>query len=370
MTCARLTEDVGMKTHQLSKKHMPKIAICAVSLDRTQGDLKRLMPAGTFSAPRGAMSGQGPWHLDQASAAVLIANAQNRSTNIVIDYEHQTLMSAQNGKPAPAAGWVDPKTLEWREDGLYGAVKWTAAAQAMVDADEYLYLSPVFPYDGSGTPLDLLQIALTNTPAIHGLDQRALAAARAALPFDIEHSQTETDEMDLKILLEALGLPEDTTEANAIKAVAALKTGNDQMAALRAELGLKDGEDAKPAIAALKAAPAVGVPQPVYDELKAQLAVLKASGEESERDRLIEEGVADGRIAGKATADWLRGQTVAVLKSHLADAAPLAALKGLQTAGKAPEKKATDGNGLNDADLAVCKQMGISPEDYAKANAS
>jgi phage I-like protein len=324
-----------------------KIAICAVSLDRTQGDLKRLMPAGTFSAPRGAMSGQGPWHLDQASAAVLIANAQNRSTNIVIDYEHQTLMSAQNGKPAPAAGWVDPKTLEWREDGLYGAVKWTAAAQAMVDADEYLYLSPVFPYDGSGTPLDLLQIALTNTPAIHGLDQRALAAARAALPFDIEHSQTETDEMDLKILLEALGLPEDTTEANAIKAVAALKTGNDQMAALRAELGLKDGEDAKPAIAALKAAPAVGVPQPVYDELKAQLAVLKASGE-----------------------DWLRGQTVAVLKSHLADAAPLAALKGLQTAGKAPEKKATDGNGLNDADLAVCKQMGISPEDYAKANAS
>ena len=370
MTCSRLTDDVGMKTHQLSKKHMPQIAICAVSLDRTQGDLKRLMPAGTFSAPRGAMSGQGPWHLDQQSATALIASARNRSTNIVIDYEHQTLMAAENGKPAPASGWVDPKTLEWREDGLYGVIKWTAAAKAMIDAEEYQYLSPVFPYDANGTPLDLLQIALTNTPAIHGLDQRALAAARAALPSNSDDSQPETDEMDLKILLEALGLPDDTTETNALKAVAALKAGNDQLAALRTELGLKDGDDAKPAIAALKASPAGSVPQPVYDELKSQLAALKASGEEGERDRLIEEGVADGRIAGKATADWLRSQPIAVLKSHMEDAAPLAALKGMQTAGKAPEKKATDGNGLNDADLAVCKQMGISPEEYAKANAS
>ena len=175
--------------------------------------------------------------------------------------------------------------------------------------------------------------------------------------------------MDLKKLLEALGLPDDTTEANAMKAVAALKAGSDQLAALRAELGLKDGDDAKPAIAALKAAPQGAVPVTVYNELKTQLAALKASGEEGERDRLIEEGVADGRIAGKATADWLRSQPIAVLKSHMEDAAPLAALKGMQTAGKAPEKKATDGNGLNDADLAVCKQMGISPEEYAKANA-
>ncbi|WP_215907512.1 phage protease [Thalassospira marina] len=347
---------------------MPKIAVCAVSLDRAQGDLKRLMPAGTFSAPRGAMSGQGPWHLDQQSATALIASARNRSTNIVIDYEHQTLMAAENGKPAPASGWVDPKTLEWREDGLYGVIKWTAAAKAMIDAEEYQYLSPVFPYDANGTPLDLLQIALTNTPAIHGLDQRALAAARAALPSDSEHSQPETDEMDLKILLEALGLPDDTTETNALKTVAALKAGNDQLAALRAELGLKDGDDAKPAIAALKATPAGSVPQPVYDELKTQLAALKASGEESERNRLIEDGMADGRIAGKATADWLRTQPIAVLKSHLADATPLAALKGMQSAGKEPDKKA-GAAGLSDNDLAVCKQMGISPEEYAKANA-
>ena len=358
----------------IAKHPGAQIAVCALSLAGADETPKRLLPSGSFSAPRGALSGSGPWTLDQASAAALIAVARNRSTDIVVDYEHQTLLSAQNGKPAPAAGWVDPATLEWRADGLYGVIKWTAAAKALIDGEEYRYLSPVFPYDDSGTPLDLLQIALTNTPALHELGQLALAAARSAYEAlssqnDGDDTQTESSEMDLKTLLEALGLPSETTEADALKALAALKTGTADLAALRAELGLKDGDDAKPAIAALKATPTGGVPQAVYDELKKQLAVLKASGEESERDRLIEEGMADGRIAGKATADWLRAQPIAVLKSHLKDAAPLAALSGLQSAGKQPDKKPDNDGGLSDADLAVCKQMGLDPKDYAKANA-
>lgn len=354
----------------IAKHSGAQIAVCALPLAGADEAPKRLMPSGSFSAPRGAMSGSGPWHMDQAAATALIARSRARSTDIVVDYEHQTLMAAENGKPAPAAGWVDPASLEWRDDGLYGVIKWTAAAKALIDGEEYRYLSPVFPYDENGTPLDLLQIALTNTPALHEFGQQALAAARAAYSNrDDDITQTEDSSMDIAKLLEALGLSADTSEEDALKALAALKVAATNLAALRTELGLKDGDDAKPAIAALKATPANTVPKEVYDELQAKLAVLKATGDEAERDRLIEEGMADGRIAGKATADWLRAQPMAVLKSHLKDAAPLAALSGLQSAGKQPDKKADNEGGLSDADLAVCKAMGIDPKDYAKANA-
>ncbi|WP_370625314.1 phage protease [Chromohalobacter israelensis] len=35
-----------------------------------------------------------------------------------------------NGQPAPASGWVDPHSLEWRDDGLYGRIDWAKAAKA------------------------------------------------------------------------------------------------------------------------------------------------------------------------------------------------------------------------------------------------
>lgn len=359
-----------MKTHITSKTHGAQIAVCALPLAGADDAPKRLMPAGTFTAPRGAMSGSGPWHMDQAAASALIARSRARSTDIVVDYEHQTLMAAENGKPAPASGWVDPATLEWREDGLYGVVKWTAAAKALIEAEEYRYLSPVFPYDENGTPLDLLQIALTNTPALHEIGQQALAAARAAYSnLDDDITQTEDSSMDLAKLLEALGLSADTSEEDALKALAALKVAAANLAALRSELGLKDGEDAKPAIAALKTGPKDTVPMAVYNELQAKLAALKVSGDDAERDRLIEEGLGDGRIAGKATADWLRTQPTAVLKAHLKDAKPMAALSSIQTKGKKPDDTKGGKDDLSDADLAVCKAMGIDPADYAKANA-
>lgn len=357
------------------------VAVCALAV--SAGDDKtRLIPAGQFDAPRGSMRGGGPWRLDEAQARQIIQQAANRNTDIVVDYEHQTLLSETNGQPAPAAGWVAPQSLEWRTDGLYGRIQWTAAAKASVtpgpegEPPEYRYLSPVFPYDAeTGAVLDLLHLSLTNNPAISDGDAVLAAARRASAISEQEESTVKREE-----LIKALGLKADATDEQIDGAIAALKAKAADADSVRQTLSLKDDDKPSEAVAALKSKaeaqpagaepdPAKYVPKAVYDEAVAALSAAQV-GENQEMDRLIDEGLKDGRIAGKATADWLKSQGLAALKAHLEDAPSLAALKGgTQTAGQAPQDNGGEQAGeLSEQELAVCKSMGISPEDYRKAN--
>ncbi len=365
-----------MKTQSLQTK--PRVAVCALRVQATD-DKTRLMPSGTFHAPRGAAEGSGPWSLSAEAAQAIIRLAAARSTDIAIDYEHQTLYAEKNGQPAPAAGWVDPRSLEFRDDGLYGAIAWTAKARAAItpgpngEPAEYLYLSPVFPYDANGVPLDLLHLALTNTPAIdEGAAQ--LAAARMAITHDVNDDAQEIDTVKREQLIQTLGLAAEATDEQIDTAIAALKAAQADADAFRTALGAKD--DAKPAeaVAALKASSATTpdmtqfVPVAVYQETTQQLAALKANSNTAELDALIKEGLEDGRIPGQATADWLRVQGIAACKAHLDGAPSIAALKTTQTQGKPPEStKAKDGE-LNEAELAVCKGMGLTAEQYRAAN--
>ena len=362
------------------------VAVCSLRVSASD-ELTRLIPAGKFTAPRGSLEGQGPWHLDEAHARSIIERAAARSTDIVIDYEHQTLLTERNGQPAPAAGWVDPRSLEWRSDGLYGRVKWTAAASKAIspgpngEPPEYLYLSPVFPYDGAtGAVLDLLHVALTNTPAIDTGAITELAAARmggalqapeAGPNADSTHQEVTT--VDREKLIAALGLASDATDEQIDQKIAALKAASADATALRQALGAKD--DAKPedAVAALKSStPATPdmtqfVPRAVYDEAQQQVAALRTGSNDAELKGLIEDGLKDGRIPGQATADWLKGQGLAACKAYLDGAPAIAALRGgSQTQGKPPADEKP--GQLSDAELAVCRATGLSPEDYRKAN--
>ncbi|WIX31243.1 phage protease [Salinicola sp. JS01] len=351
------------------------VAVCSLRISASDHKT-RLIPAGTFDAPRGSMRGGGPWRLDEAHARRIIQQAATRNADIVVDYEHQTLLSETNGQPAPAAGWVAPDSLEWRTDGLYGVIQWTATAKAAVspgpdgEPPEYRYLSPVFPYAAdTGDVLDLLHLSLTNNPAISDGDA-VLAAARRA---STAPQQDEDSTVNREQLIKALGLATDATDEQIDQAIAALKAGSDDAKALRQALGAEDDTKPEDAVAVLKsgtpAAPDMSqyVPRGVYEESQKQVAALRAGGETAERDRLIEEGLQDGRIAGQATADWLKGQGLAALKAHLQDAPPVAALSGTsQTGGKPPKQ---DGPApLTESELAVCRSMGITAEDYRKSN--
>ncbi|MCW5597794.1 MAG: hypothetical protein KIT59_01570 [Nitrosomonas sp.] len=112
----------------------------------------------------------------------------------MVDYEHQTLLAAQNGQPAPAAGWFGK--LAWRESGLFAVdVEWTGRASQMIEGGECRYISPVFAYDKkTGKVKRLLHAALTNNPALDGMD--AVAASQYQL--------LNTEKLSMNELLEQL----------------------------------------------------------------------------------------------------------------------------------------------------------------------
>lgn len=335
------------------------LAACALRVRPGEGKV-RLIPAGEFTAPRGAMAGAGPWRLTPAAAARIIALNQSRSADILIDYEHQVLLSESNGLPVPAAGWINPQSLEFRADGeepgLYGEVRWVGDAPALIERDQYRYLSPVFPYDEvTGEPLDLLHVALTNFPAI---DEPLVAALSARYPNHRFNPQ-ETPEMDLlKKLLEALGLADTASEAEALAGVAALKTAADGAEAQIAALKAKQPPAAEPD-------PAKFVPVEAMQAMQAQLAALAARVNDDEAGRLIEAAIAEGKLL-ETQRDWatkLGTSDIAALRAYVDSAPAIAALRGMQSGG---ESGGEGGKALSAAELAVCKAMGMSPDEYAK----
>ena len=90
----------------------------------------------------------------------------NTSTPIPIDYDHAT----QNPviEEARASGWINRIWVE--DDTLYGEVDWTESAEALIDQDEYRFLSPVLNDEAkdkqTGEPVGwrLEMAGLTNVP--------------------------------------------------------------------------------------------------------------------------------------------------------------------------------------------------------------
>lgn len=365
------------------------IAACSFGLPPVEGDSLWLQvtPAGAFAPSDGRAMDVPAWRLDAASASALIQRFQARQTPPVLDYEHQTLHKEANGQPAPAAGWF--RELEWRDgQGLYGRVELTARARELVQAGEYAFFSPVFSYAPDGTVLALHMGALTNNPAIDGMEP---LARRAAATFGL-HSQNEVapvTEEELKALRQALGLADTATVAEVMAAIDALKssadgtedkaTGEEAMAALsalRRSLGLPataSGEAIAAATAAATAAlkagtkpdPAQFVPVAAVTELQGQVAALTARLNGGEVDAMVRGAMADGRLL-PALEPWARdlgNQDLGQLKAYLDKAPKIAALTAMQ----GNQALVADKSGLSTDELAVCSAMGITAEQFKAA---
>ena len=350
------------------------IAACAFAV--TAGKEVQLLPAGKFRSLDGRPKDAPHWYIDAALAADIIAQLDGRDNRLVIDYEHQTLLAVNNGQPAPASGWF--KKLEWREgDGLYAVdVEWTARATAMIESKEYLYISPVFSYDKkTGAVMAILNAALTNNPALDGMDEVAVQAAARFLTEGQESLNMTIEELLAQLRwmlnLPALATPEEIT-AELQKAVDLIKAGNPEAAAAGFSLpALIAGRNTE--IAALKSAspdPARYVPIDVMQAVQTELAALRAEVNGREVNGLVAAALSDGKLLPpqEAWARELGGKDVAALKGYLDTAQPVAALTGTQTGGKQPEPGNTAQ--LSESQLAVCASMGVSPEDFKKTLAA
>ena len=353
------------------------IAIAACSFDLSReipGDNTvwiQVTPQGKFLPSDGRKMTVPHWYIDAAVAARVIERFNRTRNERVVDYEHQTLYKEENGKEAPAAGWM--RQLQWREgQGLFAQVELTGRAAQYVADREYRYFSPVFLYHSkSGEVLDVSMGALTNTPAIDGMEELELLAA-ATFGIDPKQEEPPMNEL-LKALRAALGLPENATESEALAALSA------HLKALRKTLDLEDSANGEAVIAACtglkaKAKAQSADPDPskfiaieAFDELKGELAALSAKFQERESndvDTMIKTALEDGRLM-KVQESWARDlakSNVAALSSYLKTAQPLAAIKGSQTGGKDPAPD--EETGLTEDEMAVCSRMGLTHEQF------
>ncbi len=155
----------------------------------------QIIPVGEFRANDGRPKEVAAWRLNRANALSVIQKVHARQRPLLVDYEHQTLETAKNGLPAPAAGWI--QNIEWREgQGIFALeTQWTPKAKAFLKSGEYRYISPVFSYDKyTGEVIDLLHIALTNNPALDHLPAipaRAAAKSQLVPLHSVELTQSE-----------------------------------------------------------------------------------------------------------------------------------------------------------------------------------
>ncbi|EHJ3657116.1 hypothetical protein J9T75_002309 [Salmonella enterica] len=385
-----------------------KTCIAALSIELTTAATPasriRLLPAGEFRSNDGRPKECRTWVMNAACAQRLIAAAENKLIDYSFDYEHQALRAAQNGQPAPASAWFS--TLEWVEgDGLYATdVNWTPAASRMIENLEYRYISPVFSYSSAtGEVMGLLNVALTNLPALEELDDGVAiaAASRLAALSLITTEEPSMDEEQIAYLLSQLrwilNLPETSTAADIKteleKIITAISGGQGMAAAsvdLMAMLTSAADRDARIAEQEVKIAdlsqkvydPAKFVPLAALSQIQAEYAGVVTDTRTQEMDQLITAALSDRRLLPGEMESWARdlGKTNPdALKTYLETARPVAALNQMQTqvtgVSGAPvttprsADPRNEGKGTTELDptlVALSQQFGNDPAEIAR----
>ena len=338
-----------------------------------------VMPDGYFKSHDGRPFDvpANAWLLDQAAFELLKSTASTRTNDYHFDYEHQTLHAEENGKPAPASGWFNPSDLEYVPgEGLYALnVHWTPSARAHLKNDEYRFISPVFHYDKqTGRPTKLRHFALTNDPAVDGMDKVAVLKTSKTHVNNGENTMNAAQK-----LLSLLGITVDgekITDADytqATTALTALKAKADEADSLTTQLS-----NANDAVAALKAnSPdsevnlAKYVPVETYNALHCEMVALKSTSDNQTVEQEINKAKQDGRIIA-SEEEYLTSlgnqQGIAALKAMLDARSPIASLTAQQTTNTPKPQNDKDGLAALTADEKyAADQLGLSHTAYAKA---
>lgn len=337
----------------------------------TVPDWIHVLPAGRFFG----RDGRGPYALEDARAVIAASLDQAMPKGIPMDYEHQTENAPKNGQPAPASGWIT--ALEAREDGVWAHVEWTERAAAFIRAGEYRYVSPVFFYDKKTGAIQAIEsVALTNLPNLGGL--KAIAKALAVgEDSSLTDSDSNDKEQDMNGIKERLGLAPTATDAEIGQAIAAVMAERDGLKAAVLEIGKAaqckstDLADVGKAVAALAASaqnpdPAKFVPIDLYNAAGRELAEMKAARAKAAAASLVDTARQAGKISPAMEA-WARDYAGKDPEGFAAwsESAPDQRPGG----DKATAAKATppgDAGRLTEEEKAICRNCGISEEDYIK----
>lgn len=316
-------------------------ALCAFDINLTADKLV-LIPEGIFRGIDGRPHDAPHWRLTPENGRALAAQLNTRTIDMLIDYEHAIIAAIESHQEVPASGWLKAGGFEY-VDGVglcSNNWEWTAKAQGYIEAKEYKYLSPFILYDKSGDVFGLINVALTNTPALDQLPQAKLAAAAQ----DFLSQQFEDSQMKefLKLMCKKLGLPETATDEELLAAAnsafnkldsafgtACVTSDQTLVAAIEKAIEVKVAANSQATVD-----PAKYVPMAVYQEAVAQAGSAVADAKAKEIDDLIAAACSDGRLTGEATINWAKDQAKTnpdFIKTHIESLPKIAALSQRQT---------------------------------------
>ena len=265
---------------------------------------------------------------------------------MVIDYEHQTMTGAE----APAAGWI--KELDAREDGLWARVDWTPNAYDRIMNREYRYISPVIELDDERNFTGLLNVALTNYPAINDLNPLTLK----------KEAVKENNRMKGK-LLEILDLKTETEEGEIFTVVKHGRQAVEFLEDIGDLLGVKpNASEIKGAVMALKASP------DVITRLRGEVDQLKAERASERAEKQLELALRAGKISSimKEWALEYAKNDPAGFEAYVANAPKIVPIGE-----NLPEHEGKEGSGetiaLTAEDKKMAALMGIPEDKYLES---
>jgi phage I-like protein len=307
----------------------------SISLNSTVADDGRqwvhVLPAGTVSG----RDGRGPYTLDNPQAMMSETRQYHGKKQMVVDFEHQSIHAKENGRPAPAAGWISG--LQVKPDGIWALVNWTAETAEMIRAKAYRYVSPVFNHDSDGRITRLLNVALTNNP---NLELTALARSE-----DLSMNDTE-----LSAIRKALGLADTADFAAILGAITALQTS---------------ANNANPD-------PAKFVPIGDFERVVADANKLRQGITAQAADTHVSNCIKAGKLM-PFMKDW--GVSLCTVNLPAFDAfiertgPAFTAMMSEQLPGGASPPGKDKASSLSDAEKLVCTNMGLTEDEFVNGRA-
>lgn len=301
-----------------------ELSLCR-SLPNSEDGWLELIPAGEFVGDDGRV-----WINSDPHAIVQNSDVKNMPWDI----EHATHKLGSKGEPAPAYGWIEE--LKVGDDGaVLGRVEFNDEGQDIISQRKYRFYSPAFFHDNHGVVTKIASTGFTNVPNLPTLP------ALNRKEDDMSKAQLST------VILTTLGLAADATEEDAVGAINTLK--NDKQLALnRAQtLDLTKFVPKETHLLALNRA----------ETAESKLTEIR----ESEFEALVDGAISDGKVAPANKAMFLsmcrQENGVDDFKTYLETAPTIAP-------SERKHDKQPDANKLSDDQLALCRAMDVTPEEW------
>jgi phage I-like protein len=357
----------------------------------------RLFGIGPLSITQGGAVYTGEFTAEHGRT--MMEHARRKKARVPVDSEHflksladeigveeQDAAAVFAGKAA-AMGFGD---LALRDDGLWiEKVEWVPLARRVLQQGVLRYFSPVVRGLVDGR-LRVTSVALTNTPALDGLDELVAkgedddnggsAPTATGRPPAREGVETVNKELLAQLAallsLDAVALSDDgsapaaiiekmqalAAEIAALRAAVAEKTAF--VAGVKDTLALADGDglavlQGKVLALAAQAKDAVA--------LSERVQALERTAAEKARAELITRGLAEGRLTQALVDGWAQSQDAAVLTAYLASAPVIVPVGRTVRDGDLP-KAATAA--LSEMEVKVCRAAGLSAKQIDEITAA